>query len=49
MLQMNSIWNMIFDLLFIGLLTAIVEEFLFRGACKPYLSAGLKISMRPFG
>ena len=34
MLQMNTFWNMIFDLLFIGLLTAIVEEFLFRGAMQ---------------
>ena len=31
MLQMNTIWDMIFDLLFVGLLTAIVEEFMFRG------------------
>ena len=34
MLQMNTFWSMIFDLLFIGLLTAIVEEFLFRGCMQ---------------
>jgi membrane protease YdiL (CAAX protease family) len=34
MLQMNNIWNMLFDLLFIGLLTAIVEETLFRGCLQ---------------
>jgi len=34
MLQMNSFWSMIFDLLFIGLLTAIIEEVLFRGAMQ---------------
>jgi uncharacterized protein len=34
MLQMNSFWSMIFDLLFIGLLTAIIEEILFRGAMQ---------------
>lgn len=31
MMQMNTFWQMIFDLLFIGLLTAVVEEILFRG------------------
>jgi len=34
MLQMNTIWDMIFDLLFVGLLTAIVEEFMFRGCLQ---------------
>jgi uncharacterized protein len=34
MLQMNSILNMIFDLLFIGLLTAVIEEILFRGCMQ---------------
>jgi len=34
MLQMNSFWSMIFDLLFIGLLTAIIEEVLFRGVMQ---------------
>jgi membrane protease YdiL (CAAX protease family) len=34
MLQMKTIWNMVFDLLFIGLLTAIVEEFMFRGCLQ---------------
>jgi membrane protease YdiL (CAAX protease family) len=34
MMEMHSIWSMIFNLLFIGLLTAIVEEFLFRGCLQ---------------
>jgi uncharacterized protein len=34
MMQMNTFWNMIFDLLFIGLLTAVVEEVLFRGCLQ---------------
>jgi membrane protease YdiL (CAAX protease family) len=34
MLQMDNVWQMIFDLLFIGLLTAIVEEFMFRGCLQ---------------
>ncbi len=34
LLQMNSIGAMLFDLLVIGLLTAIAEEFLFRGAIQ---------------
>ena len=33
-LQMKNIWDMIFDVLFIGLLTAIVEEFMFRGVLQ---------------
>ncbi|MEO6851748.1 MAG: CPBP family intramembrane glutamic endopeptidase, partial [Mucilaginibacter sp.] len=37
MMQMGTIWNMIFDLLFIGLLTAIVEETLFRGCLQTIL------------
>ncbi|HTI60358.1 CPBP family intramembrane glutamic endopeptidase [Mucilaginibacter sp.] len=31
MMRMPTFWSMIYDLLFIGLLTAIVEEILFRG------------------
>jgi membrane protease YdiL (CAAX protease family) len=31
MMQMGTFWGMIYNLLFIGLLTAIVEEILFRG------------------
>lgn len=34
MMQMSNLWNMIFNLLFIGLLTAIVEEVLFRGCMQ---------------
>jgi membrane protease YdiL (CAAX protease family) len=34
MLQMKTIWNMILDVLLIGLLTAIVEEFMFRGVLQ---------------
>jgi hypothetical protein len=34
MMQMDTFWDMIFDLLFIGLLTAIVEETLFRGCLQ---------------
>lgn len=34
MMQMPTIWNMVFDLLFIGLLTAVVEEILFRGCMQ---------------
>jgi hypothetical protein len=34
MLQMKTIWDMILDLLLIGLLTAIVEEFMFRGCLQ---------------
>ncbi|HWZ16192.1 MAG TPA: CPBP family intramembrane glutamic endopeptidase [Mucilaginibacter sp.] len=34
MLQMKNIWDMIKDVLLIGLLTAIVEEFMFRGVLQ---------------
>ena len=34
LLQMNTIWQMLFNLVFIGLLTAIVEEFMFRGVIQ---------------
>jgi membrane protease YdiL (CAAX protease family) len=34
MLQMKTIWSMLFNLLLIGLLTAIVEEFMFRGVLQ---------------
>ena len=34
MMQMNNFADMIFDLLFIGLLTALVEEVLFRGCMQ---------------
>jgi membrane protease YdiL (CAAX protease family) len=34
MLQMNTIWGMLLDLLLIGLVTAIVEEFMFRGVLQ---------------
>lgn len=34
MLRMNTIWDMLLDLLLIGLLTAIVEEFMFRGVIQ---------------
>ena len=34
LLQMNTIWQMLFNLIFIGLFTAIVEEFMFRGVMQ---------------
>ena len=34
MLQMNTVWNLIADVLIIGLLTAIAEEFMFRGVVQ---------------
>ncbi|HTD41937.1 MAG TPA: CPBP family intramembrane glutamic endopeptidase [Mucilaginibacter sp.] len=34
MMTMNTFWNMVFNLLFIGLLTAVVEEVLFRGCLQ---------------
>jgi membrane protease YdiL (CAAX protease family) len=34
MLQMNTVWDMLFAVLVIGLLTAIAEEFLFRGCLQ---------------
>jgi len=34
MLQMKTVWNMLLDVLLIGLLTAIVEEFMFRGVIQ---------------
>ena len=34
LLQMNNVWQMLFDLIFVGLLTAIVEEFMFRGCLQ---------------
>jgi membrane protease YdiL (CAAX protease family) len=37
MLQMKTIWDMLIDLLLIGLLTAIVEEFMFRGVIQTIL------------
>jgi membrane protease YdiL (CAAX protease family) len=37
MLQMKTVWDLIFDLAFIGLLTAIAEEFMFRGCLQTIL------------
>jgi len=34
MLNMKTIWSLMFDVLFIGLVTAIVEEFMFRGVLQ---------------
>jgi len=34
LLQMKTIWDMLFDLVFVGLLTAIAEEFMFRGCLQ---------------
>lgn len=34
LLKMDNIWQMLFNLIFIGLLTAVVEEFMFRGAMQ---------------
>ncbi|WP_183575535.1 CPBP family intramembrane glutamic endopeptidase [Mucilaginibacter sp. X5P1] len=42
MLHMDTIWQMIFDLLFIGLLTAIVEEYLFRGCIQTIIEKWTK-------
>jgi membrane protease YdiL (CAAX protease family) len=42
MLQMSTFWAMIFNLLFIGLLTAIIEEVLFRGAMQTIFIRWLK-------
>ncbi|HTE01031.1 MAG TPA: CPBP family intramembrane glutamic endopeptidase [Mucilaginibacter sp.] len=37
MMEMRTIWNMIFALIFIGLLTAVVEEIMFRGCLQTIL------------
>ena len=42
MMEMSTIWSMIFNLLFIGLLTAIVEEVLFRGCLQTILIKWMK-------
>ncbi len=42
MMQMNTIWGMFFNLVFIGLLTAIVEETLFRGCLQTILICWMK-------
>ncbi len=34
LLKMNSVWDMLFNLIVIGLLTAIAEEFMFRGVIQ---------------
>lgn len=34
MLQMKTVWDMVMDVLLIGLVTAIVEEFMFRGVIQ---------------
>ncbi|WP_259069179.1 CPBP family intramembrane glutamic endopeptidase [Mucilaginibacter sp. X4EP1] len=34
MLKMNTVWTLIFDVVFIGLVPAIVEEFMFRGTLQ---------------
>ena len=34
MLQMDNIWQLLFNVIFIGLATAIVEEFMFRGVMQ---------------
>ena len=34
MLQMKTIWDMVIDILLIGLMTAVVEEFMFRGVLQ---------------
>lgn len=34
LLQMDTVWTMLFNLIFIGLFTAIVEEFMFRGCMQ---------------
>jgi membrane protease YdiL (CAAX protease family) len=34
LLQMKTAWQMLFNLIFIGLLTAVVEEFMFRGVMQ---------------
>ncbi|MDB5142817.1 MAG: family intrarane metalloprotease [Mucilaginibacter sp.] len=42
MMQMKTIWNMLFTLFFIGLLTAIVEELMFRGCLQTILLKWMK-------
>jgi len=42
MLQMKNIWSMIFNIVFIGLLTAIAEEFMFRGCLQTILQRWTK-------
>jgi len=42
MLQMNSIWAMLFDLFLIGFLTAVAEEFLFRGCMQTIFTRWMK-------
>jgi membrane protease YdiL (CAAX protease family) len=37
MLNVKTIWGLLFDLLLIGLITAIVEEFMFRGVMQTIL------------
>ncbi len=34
LLQMNNVWDVIIDVILVGLLTAIVEEFMFRGVLQ---------------
>jgi len=34
MLQMNTVWDVIIDVILVGLLTAIAEEFMFRGVLQ---------------
>jgi membrane protease YdiL (CAAX protease family) len=34
MLSMKTIWSLVFNVLFVGLLTAVVEEFMFRGVLQ---------------
>jgi membrane protease YdiL (CAAX protease family) len=42
MLQMKTIWSMFFNLIFIGLITAIAEEFLFRGCLQTIFMRWMK-------
>jgi membrane protease YdiL (CAAX protease family) len=42
MLQMKTIWSMFFNLVFIGLITAIAEEFLFRGCLQTIFMRWMK-------
>jgi membrane protease YdiL (CAAX protease family) len=42
LLKMNTVWDMLIDVIFIGLLTAIVEEFMFRGCLQTILEKWFK-------
>jgi len=42
LLKMDNVWDLLIDVIFIGLLTAIVEEFMFRGCLQTILEKWFK-------